>query len=118
MEDKAYIDNQIQWLKELSEAEFRAVRDAVNKVERTGEQYRASQNEWRGQLSDQAATFATKEMVDATKQAGEKALETQDREIATLKNSLSNLQGRIVGFGLVWTLLLILLSWFINKAMT
>lgn len=71
MSDQEYTDNQIKWLKELNETEFRAVREAVNKLESTNKEavdkvennyssYRAQQNEWRNQLKDQTATFVTR----------------------------------------------------------
>jgi hypothetical protein len=71
MTDHEYIKNEIQWLKELSETEFRAVREAVNKVEATNKEavdkventyksYRDQQNEWRNQIKDQTATFVTR----------------------------------------------------------
>lgn len=104
MEDKTYIDNQIQWMRDYTEAEFKAVREAVDKVEKTNELYRASQNEWRGTINDQANTFARSETVEFLK-----------AELADVKHKLGNFQGRVVGFGLVWTILLIILTYLISK---
>jgi hypothetical protein len=57
---KEYINNQIQWLKLYQEAEVRAVREAVNKVETTNNQKFEAQNEWRSQFKDQTSTFVTR----------------------------------------------------------
>jgi hypothetical protein len=71
MTDREFIENQISWLKELNENEFRAVREAVNKVENTNKEavdkvestyksYRDQQNEWRGQIKDLTSTFVSR----------------------------------------------------------
>lgn len=71
MSAKKYTDNQIHWLKNLSENEFRAVREAVDKVASTSQKAIdevkstniakfESVNEFRNQLKDQAATFVTR----------------------------------------------------------
>jgi hypothetical protein len=68
---KAYTDNQNKWLLRLMNAEIKSIRQAVDKVETTNESavsklektssdYRASQNEWRGQIKDQTNTFVTR----------------------------------------------------------
>jgi len=68
---KAYVDNQIAWLKELQAAEIRAVRQAVDKVEttnmtavakveKTNDQKFEAQNEWRAQFKDQMITFLSR----------------------------------------------------------
>jgi len=68
---KAYTDNQLQWLEKVSleritaerrvmEAELKAVRQAVEKVEIKTVEDKASANEFRGQLKDQSVTFVTK----------------------------------------------------------
>lgn len=68
---KQYVDNQIHWLKIYQEAENRAIRMAVDKVENTNKeatdklektntQKFEAQNEWRGQYKDQTATFLTR----------------------------------------------------------
>lgn len=60
MKSKVYTDNQIKWLKRHIDAEFKAVRQAVEKVEIKTKEDKASSNEFRGQLKDQAATFITR----------------------------------------------------------
>lgn len=55
-----YVNNQTMWLKQYLDAEIRAVREAVDKVDKTNTAYRETQNEWRSQLKDQAGTFVTK----------------------------------------------------------
>lgn len=60
MTTQEFIKNQIAWLKELHDSEFRAVRDAVEKVEKTTETRFQSHNEFRSQLKDQAGTFVTR----------------------------------------------------------
>lgn len=68
---KQYTDNQIKWVVQHFTTELKAVRRAVDKVEMTNEKavdkveknnenYRATQNEFRGQLKDQAGTFVTR----------------------------------------------------------
>jgi len=79
---KQYVDNQIQWVMDLKQkesdwlkiyvdAELRAVREAVNKVETTSAQAVSkseennrlkfeAQNEWRQQFKDQQSGFVTK----------------------------------------------------------
>lgn len=68
---REYVDNQIGWLKLHQEAEIRAVRravdkvettnlTAVDKVESTNTQKFEAQNEWRQQSKDQNSTFLTR----------------------------------------------------------
>ena len=70
-DEKNYTDNQVKWLKKYTEAEFKAVREAVSKVAKTSamaiskvevtyKSDKASANEFRGQLKDQASTFVTR----------------------------------------------------------
>ena len=71
MTDRQYIDNQIHWLKNHCDAEFKAVRQAVEKVETTNKDavdkvatdyktYREQQNEWRGQIKDDRSGLVTR----------------------------------------------------------
>jgi hypothetical protein len=71
IDDKKYVDNQIDWLKSYVDAELRSVRQAVdkvevtnmaavNKVDATNVQKFEAQNEWRGQLKDQVSTFLSR----------------------------------------------------------
>ena len=71
MNENNYVDNQVEWLKKYTDAEFKAVREAVSKVaetsamaiskvETTYKSDKASANEFRGQLKDQATTFVTR----------------------------------------------------------
>ena len=65
------VSKDIKWLKIYIDSEMRAVRqavekvettnkEAVDKVEKTNADYRTIQNEWRAQIKDQQATFATR----------------------------------------------------------
>lgn len=60
MTEKEYTDNQVEWVKKYFAAELKAVRQAVQKVETKTKEDKASSNEFRGQLKDQAATFVTR----------------------------------------------------------
>ena len=62
---KSYTDKEVKWLVRHFGAELRAVRDAVNKVEANYATYREQQNEWRGQIRDQSANFASKQEITA-----------------------------------------------------
>lgn len=63
--------SEFKWIKRYIDVELKAIRRAVDKVERTNEKavdkveknnenYRAQQNEWRGQIKDQSNTFVTR----------------------------------------------------------
>lgn len=69
-------EKDINWLKIYVDAEFKAVREAVkaaeqtnkeaiDKVERTYADYRAQQNEWRGQSKDREGMFMTRREMGA-----------------------------------------------------
>lgn len=60
MTEKKYTDNQIRWVKTYFAAELKAVRQAVQKVETKTKEDKASSNEFRGQLKDQASSFVTR----------------------------------------------------------
>ena len=57
---KEYVDNQVQWLKDRQDIQFRATREAVDKSEITNVAKFEGQNEWRGQFKDQAVNFVTR----------------------------------------------------------
>jgi hypothetical protein len=57
---RKYVDNQVRWLKMYTDAEMRAVREAVDKVETTNTAKFEAQNEWRSQFKDQTTRFVTK----------------------------------------------------------
>lgn len=59
-EGKKYTKEQIKWVKRYFDAELRAVRQAVDKVDKTTIAKFDSVNEFRGQLKDQTATFVTR----------------------------------------------------------
>lgn len=59
-ETKDYIDGQIKWLKEYTQAEMNSVRQAVAEAKSTYTADKANANEFRGQLKDQAGTFVTR----------------------------------------------------------
>lgn len=69
--EKRYTDNQIKWLKDYFDAEIKSIRQAVYESKKsynddkkeTKSNYisdKASSNEFRGQLKDQASTFVTR----------------------------------------------------------
>lgn len=58
--DKNYIDNQIEWLKKLMDAEIKADRDARDKALQSMEKRLDGMNEFRTTLKDQAGTFVTR----------------------------------------------------------
>lgn len=60
MKANRYTDKQICWLKEYIQAEVNSVRQAVEKAEKNYISDKASSNEFRGQLKDQANTFVTR----------------------------------------------------------
>jgi len=60
MEGNEYIDNQIKWMKDYTDAEIRAIREAVDKVDKTNNAKFEAQNEWRAQMKDQTANFVTR----------------------------------------------------------
>lgn len=57
---KKYVDNQIKWEGMLREAEVKAIRQAVEKVEINYAQYREQQNNWRAAIKDQSISFVTR----------------------------------------------------------
>lgn len=57
---KEYIDNQIQWLEKVMNAEIKADRDARGKALASMEKRLDGMNEFRTTLKDQAATFITR----------------------------------------------------------
>ena len=72
------MSNDIKWLKMYFDAEIKAVRQAVEKVENTNKEavdkvektnydYRQTQNEWRGQIKDQSVQFVTRVELEAVK---------------------------------------------------
>jgi hypothetical protein len=58
--DHEYVKERIAETNRYFEAELRAVREAVDKVEKTNNLKFESQNEWRGESRDRAATYVTK----------------------------------------------------------
>lgn len=55
-----YVTNQMAWQRLYVEAEIKAIREAVEKVEVTNTNYRADANEWRGQSKDRESKYATR----------------------------------------------------------
>lgn len=60
MKGKKYTDKRIEWLEKLVNAELKAVRQAVEKVEIKDVEDQAKANEFRGTLKDQAGNFVTR----------------------------------------------------------
>ena len=57
---RAYVDNQIKWLKKYTDAEVHSIRRAVDKVEATNISKFEAQNEWRSQFKSQTEAFVTR----------------------------------------------------------
>lgn len=68
---RKYIDKQVKWIVKFYNAEVISIRRAVDKVEDTNKEatnkleknqadYRAQQNEWRGQSKDREGSFVTR----------------------------------------------------------
>lgn len=128
---------QVGWLIKYIDTRFEAIAEAVTKVEKSNDNYRAQQNEWRGQLSDQAQTFARREVLDQIQNANTEAREqvkktfneqmsTQKRAhddmITLLDNRLNmletknaNKEGRLYIIGIVWMLLVTIIGWYLNS---
>lgn len=57
---KEYTDNQVHWLEKVTNAEIKAIRQAVEKVETTNAAKFEQQNEWRGTIKDNQAANVTR----------------------------------------------------------
>jgi len=57
---RAYVNNQVEWLKRYTDAEIKSIRDAVGKVEAVNVAKFEGQNEWRQQMKDQTSTYVTR----------------------------------------------------------
>jgi len=99
-EGNKYTDNQINWLKQYTEAEIRSIRDAVNKetVINTGKF--ENNNEWKATIKDQIARspsrdelsqFAPKDQL--TKLAGD--VKSIDDKVDKLDTAFNQFQGII-----------------------
>lgn len=86
-------------------------------------------NEFRAQLDRQAATFVTRETMDtvkvwaelALKQAADKyeeMIKTGQIRIERLEVEKGKMEGKMWGIGLIWTIVLIFMSWYLNTHMT
>lgn len=105
---KRYINNQVRWLKEYTDAEVKAIREAVKVVAETSTAKFEAQNEWRAQMKDQVGTFAPKESVDAR-------INDANNKIIELQKFNSNLVGKITVGAVIWTVIVILFTWLIKK---
>lgn len=127
--EKEYTDNQIGWVKTYTDAEVRAVREAVKVVAETNTAKFEAQNEWRAQMKDQVEKFAPREFVDnvrditirqidATRESLLKIIEKQDaliqkqeEKLVTLERQNSYWLGRFIGAVAVLGVLEILLKY-------
>lgn len=113
--DKKYINNQINWVKTYADAEFKSVREAVGIVAKTSELKFEAQNEWRSQMKDQTETFATSESLAAQRDNTARRFDDLNNKVVELQKFNSNLVGKISLAGVIWTLLVIIITWLINK---
>ena len=127
--ERWYIDNQITSLEKLMNSKFDSIERAVKLVEVNTVTNNEKQNEFRGQLKDQADRLATKEFVesvkdinirqnDAIRENMMRIIEKQDGvilkqadEIKALKGQVANFAGRIIGVGAALAVLEILLKY-------
>lgn len=56
---KDYVDVNIEWSKRYNDAQLAAFKEANELVRLSLQEYKTVNNEWRGQLKDQAGTFVT-----------------------------------------------------------
>lgn len=86
-------------------------------------------NEVRAQLDKQAATFVTREAMDtvkiwaelALKQAADKyeeMIKTGQTRLERLEVEKGKMEGKMWGIGLIWTIVLIFMSWYLNTHMS
>jgi hypothetical protein len=85
---RAYIEAVIQNEHDLNEARFHSSQEAVTQFRTTTESRFASVNEFRGTLTDQAMTFATRE-----------ALAAVDKEMSEISRRLATLEARLLASG-------------------
>lgn len=88
----------------LVDAAFASSQAAIDKAEGSQKQTDAKNNDFRGQLSDQAKGFATREQVERLDTEMDRRLGEVVKDIAELKNANARQQGalavaRFVGFG-------------------
>jgi len=76
----------------LMEQKFTSLQRAVDKAETSQDQRNQLNNEFRGQLKDQAATFITREYLEV-------ALKSLNERIVALQNYRANMEGRIWAVG-------------------
>lgn len=56
---KEYVDMNIEWSQKYSAAQLASLKEAQELVRLSLQEYKTVNNEWRGQLKDQAGTFVT-----------------------------------------------------------
>lgn len=56
---KEYVDMNIEWSQKYNSAQLAAFKEANELVRLSLQEYKTVNNEWRGQLKDQAGTFVT-----------------------------------------------------------
>jgi len=87
----------------LMEQKFASLQRAVDKAEVSQDARNTLNNEFRGQLKDQAATFITREYL-------EQALKNINEKLLTLQSFRSNLEGRMWAIGVGFALLNLLIA--------
>lgn len=81
----------IDGLEKLTDSKFTATHLAVEKAEKATELRFQSVNEFRQALTDQTATFVTRDIVDSR-------LGEVERRLGGVENRLSVLDGRVIGW--------------------
>jgi len=89
----------------LMQQKFDSLQRAVDKAETDQDRRNILNNEFRGQLKDQAATFITREYI-------EQALKNVNEKLVGLQGFRSNLEGRMWAIGVGFALLNLLISGF------
>lgn len=56
---KEYVDNNVEWQQRFNNAQLASLKEANELVRLSLQEYKTVNNEWRGQLKDQAGTFVT-----------------------------------------------------------
>lgn len=56
---KEYVDMNVEWSQKYSAAQLASLKEANELVRLSLQEYKTVNNEWRGQLKDQAGTFVT-----------------------------------------------------------
>jgi uncharacterized protein YdcH (DUF465 family) len=93
---------EIVHLKELMEQHNKLTQLAIDKAEGTMNERLAGMNEFRAQMSDTIARFASNERVDSAIRAVELRNDNTDKELEELKQWRWNMQGKLILIQILW----------------